>query len=389
MLKNKKRSDNRLQSKVYLGNGEYKYVYAKTQKELEKKVAELKLKLNKGFDISESNSTFEFWAQIWLKGKKVTLSAGRFEVCKYRLNNLASIQNYPINKIRPTDIQDIIYKMLEDNYSEYVMREVKNTAKQIFQLAIDNRVIDFNPATAVKIPKGKPAETRRALTEEEQEWINEPSDNRGHRAAMIMMYAGLRRGELIPLLWSDINLEKGTINVNKAVEMIKGKSVIKDITKTEAGMRTVFIPQKLIEFLRNEERGTSFYVCPNAYGKIMSESAFRRMWESYIYDINLKHGNFGNIIIKNPKTDKIENFTVPSSKYAPKKVPIVIEKITPHMLRHTFITMMYFAGVDILTAKEQAGHSDVQTTLNIYTHLDSLHKNKQIDKLDEYLKKRG
>ena len=56
-----------------------------------------------------------------------------------------------------------------------------------------------------------------------------------------------------------------------------------------------------------------------------------------------------------------------------------------HWLRHTFATMLYFAGVDILTAKEQLGHADIKTTLAIYTHLDKKHKRKEIDKLDVYL----
>ena len=64
---------------------------------------------------------------------------------------------------------------------------------------------------------------------------------------------------------------------------------------------------------------------------------------------------------------------------------VVIPKITPHWLRHTFATILYFAGVDILTAKEQLGHSDIKTTLGIYTHLDKQYKRKSMSRLDEYL----
>ncbi|MDR2571583.1 MAG: tyrosine-type recombinase/integrase [Oscillospiraceae bacterium] len=70
-------------------------------------------------------------------------------------------------------------------------------------------------------------------------------------------------------------------------------------------------------------------------------------------------------------------------------VPFVIPRITPHWLRHTYATMLYFAGVDVLTAKEQLGHTDAQTTLGIYTHLDKTHKRKAMSKLDEYLSSVG
>ena len=64
---------------------------------------------------------------------------------------------------------------------------------------------------------------------------------------------------------------------------------------------------------------------------------------------------------------------------------MLIPAFTAHWLRHTFITMMYLAGVDILTAKEQAGHQDIETTMGIYTHLDSKFKKKNIEKMNDFL----
>ena len=68
-------------------------------------------------------------------------------------------------------------------------------------------------------------------------------------------------------------------------------------------------------------------------------------------------------------------------------LPMVIEPWTYHCLRHTFCTMMYEAGVDVLVAKEQMGHSSVQITLAIYTHLSETHKANDIQKLDDMLAK--
>lgn len=91
MIKNTKRKDGRLQSKVYIGGGKYKYVYASTNKELTQKVQELKLQIGKGIDITAERDTFDEWAQRWLRQKKTTLSAGRYNICTYRLNNLGVI----------------------------------------------------------------------------------------------------------------------------------------------------------------------------------------------------------------------------------------------------------------------------------------------------------
>ena len=155
--------------------------------------------------------------------------------------------------------------------------------------------------------------------------------------------------------------------------MINGKSSVKNATKTKSGIRCVNIPKKLADYLQEIPK-TNLLVCPSAKGTLMSDSSWKRMWESYMMDLNLKYGNFSNFI-----------GNTPTSKFNPNGVPMVIETFTAHNLRHTFATMLYFAGVDILTAKEQLGHSDIKTTLSIYTHLDNQFKEKSMNKLDEYL----
>lgn len=75
----------------------------------------------------------------------------------------------------------------------------------------------------------------------------------------------------------------------------------------------------------------------------------------------------------------------PKSKKRRGGVPIVIPQFTAHWLRHTYITLLYMSGVDVLTAAKQAGHANIKTTMEIYTHLDAEHIRKNIDKLDIFL----
>lgn len=380
-----KRSDGRYQTKVYTGTKDnkkqYKYLYASTIKELDKKVQELRLKLGKGLDLSADRDTFGYWGERWLKLKKIEVSAKRYESYYGRFANLSAIHNIAITKLKAADIQDIILEYADAScertgkpYAKQTLTEIRNTAKQIINLAIENRVLDYNCASAVKIPKSAATSTRRALTPEEQRWITD-TPHRAQTAAMIMMYAGLRRGELIALTWQDIDLSARTITVNKSVEMISGKPNIKYGGKTAAATRTVYIPGKLVNYLSNVPHHIGL-VCPTVKGTPMTDTAWRRLWESYLADLNLKYGEWDSCFQTNGKAP---------NKYAPKKSPFIIPKITPHWLRHTFITMLYLADVDVLTAKEQAGHADIKTTMAIYTHLDETHKKKNVSKLDKYL----
>ena len=77
-MKNTARKDGRVQSKVYIGNGKYKYVYAANNKELQEKVTELKTKLGKGIDITADMDTFGYWSDRWIALKKMDVSAKRW-----------------------------------------------------------------------------------------------------------------------------------------------------------------------------------------------------------------------------------------------------------------------------------------------------------------------
>ncbi len=376
MAKYKKRPDGRYGARVNLGNKQYKYVCANSPKELDEKITQLKLRLGKGLDVAAERDTFGEWADLWLEQKKLSVSAGTYGSYVGHYKKLEELRNIPITKIRLNDFQSIVFKLGsgENPLSKKTLTGLKQSMIQIMQLAIDNRVIDYNCANAIIIPNtAKPSEKRRALTAEEQRWVRE-TPHRAQTAAMIMMYAGLRRGELLPLTWSDIDFERKTISVNKAVAYVKGKPVVKNCGKTEAALRTVYVPDILIDYLKSVKR-TSLLVCPSARGTIITDTGWKRLWESYLKELNFRYGDFGNYV----------NLKV-MSKFQPGGLPMVIPNITAHWLRHTFITNMFFAGISLMTAKEQAGHSDIKTTSEIYTHLSEEYKERDMNNLNNFFK---
>ena len=376
--RNTKRADGRIAVQVYLGRDEnnkrlYKTVYGKTQKEADEKALQVKVAMKKGLDVTAERDTFGQWAERWLKIKVAEVGAERYRAYKGAVNSLvARFGDVPIKDIRSADLQDYLIDQSRCNdttgqpsaHNTLAARRI--VAISVYRLAIDNRVIEHNPAIATKIPKTKPAEERRALTAEEQRWI-EDTPHRAQTAAMIMMYAGLRRGELIPLLWSDIDLQSAVIHVNKSVERpsVGRRFVIKQGGKTNAAVRDVVIPQKLVKYLAAQPRDT-LLVTTNTHGQMHSTASWECMWNSYLKELNRKYGGFD------------ERFGVPADA-------MTIPNITAHWLRHTYATMLYLSVVDVLTAMRQLGHTDISTTLGIYTHLDDQYKTRAMDKLDKYL----
>ena len=380
MQKYTKRKDGRYQTKIYLGLDEsnkkkYKYLYASSEKELRRLESELLSKLNKGIDIVTADDTYQQWLDRLKAVKETELTESEYDTFVARASYFSKkFGNTPLNEIGQQAVQPVINEVFKCNPTTHkpsakrTVERYLSAASAVFEYAIENRAVDFNPCRYVKIPKAAKTNERRALTQEERKWVEE-MPHRAQLPAMLMMYSGLRKGEVTALLWSDIDFNNKTITVNKSFDFKQCK--IKS-PKTASGVRVVSVPDKLIDFLKEQPK-TSVLVVTGANGQRMTETAWKRLWESYINDLNLKYGKAVN----------------KRNKFDPKGNIMTIEPFTPHCLRHTFCTIMYEAGIDVLTAKEQMGHSDVKTTLSIYTHLDKIYKKKNISKLDEYLENYG
>lgn len=367
--------DGRYRVRVYLGikDGKkaYKSVYGRTQKEADIKAEELKVSLRKGIDISASNDSFKTWAEYWLVSKRHEVSADRYATLQSRSAIwIDALKNAQISQIKPFELQTILFTIAAKNpytnepMAKKTIRGYVQIINAIFDFAIDNRVIDYNPANKLKAPQAATTGERRALTETERQRVME-FDHRAQPSAMLMMLSGLRRGEATALQWNDIDFVSNKISVTKSYNFKQKEFKVPKNGKA----RVVSVPQILIDYLKTLPKISPF-VLTNAKGGMMTDDSWKRLYQSYMVDMNIEYGFKG----------------VEVNKFSPVKLPMVIQTFTPHELRHTFCTIMFEAGIDALTAKEQLGHSDVKTTLSIYTHLSAQHKENQVNKLDDFLK---
>ncbi|MEG0340033.1 MAG: site-specific integrase [Oscillospiraceae bacterium] len=365
MARLKKRQDGRYCKQVYIGTDAsgkklYKQIYGTTLKDVEREAAELKVKIGKGFDPTIVNTTFKAYADIFIAKKAFTVGKSWLGGIKNNVNHLRPLWSISIDKIKSIDIQNILNELAEWHDGKPPMarqsiRDIYITCASIFEEAIPD-VTSYNPCNRYKVslPTGAGTKVREPITQRQQELILKVP-HRGKTAAMIMMFAGLRCGELCALTWADIDLAGGRILVNKSKDF-KENSI--KSPKTKAGDRTVYIPKQLNDYLKTV-KNDSLYVVPTAKGLIMTNTAWRRMWDSYM--LALEKAN-----------DESE-------------IKEAFKPFTAHQLRHTYASLLYKAGVDVLTAKEQLGHADVKTTLEIYTHLDKKYKVNSMQKLNDFI----
>ena len=375
MATNKKGADGRYRYRICIGKDSsgkprYKNFYATTAREAKRAAEEYRAAIAGGADPTQCGATL---AALYdnLIATKTAKGIGAKSLARYEDNKnyWGDLLTRPAADLRAADFQQVLNTLADWHdgkppLSHFTLQNLRSSAKTAYDLAIPE-VVMYNPLAKTVTPAGAPPETRCPITEQQQRWIRE-TPHAAQRAAMLLLYSGLRRGEATVLTWADIDLADGTITVNKGYDFAARRV---KLPKTASGVRTVNIPRVLIDYLRTQQDGC-LYVLHNAKGQRLTEQAWKRMWESYMRDLNVKYGY-----------DNLEN------KNRPGGLPMKIETFTPHQLRHTFCTLMYFAGVDVMTARDQMGHKDISVTLGIYTALDKKYKRKKINRLDAYLKK--
>lgn len=329
------------------------FFYGKTQTEALSAREEYKKREKYGSKPREQ-FTFAEYAAEWLPTYKQNVSVNVYNTYVRNINKISSLlPAVPLRDIRPSDIQRMYNKF--GAYGQAHRDKIVMTTKAICKSAVADSIIDRTPCTDnVQMPKGKSG-THRALEPWEIKLIEETyQEERMGRYAMLMLYAGLRRGEAAVIdIDEDIDFDAGVIHVTKAVHIVNG---IPEITtpKTASGIRDV----PLFAPLRKALEG--------CHGKLVSN--------------NSKY----NMVVGKPEQIAWETYTKHLSAKAGRQV-----KIREHDLRHTFATMLYEADVDIKTASRWMGHANEKMIISIYAHLTEKKEESARQKIENLLSERA
>ena len=320
---------------LQLPNGERKEVYAKTQEELDDKVMEVRILTHSGVDVC-SEETFGHFAQMWYDVyKKPYLRDKSQEMVKYILNRhiLPVIGGYRLQDITPMQIQAIMSGLAGKSNS--LQSKVLINLRSIFKAAQENGLIVRSPVSSMLKPGGKKTQEKTALTPQECEKLIERVRNpRAKTSLLIALNTGMRRGEILALKWDDVDFEKKLIHVRRNAVLMRGGTKLSDELKTKAGRRDIPPTETLEAHLLVEKKRThSQYILAMQNHQPMTDSSYKSMWRLIERELPEKH-------------------------------------VTAHILRHTYITRLFEAGLDIKEIQYLAGHSSVDMTLRVYTHYD-------------------
>lgn len=341
-MKITKRKDGRYITSVQF-DGKRKYFIGTDKAEVEARAIEYINYHNKGVELSGESILVSKLADEWFnlyqkKNAESTQKRIQGILDNYIKKELGHIQ---LKYLKTHHIQKMLNEIQEQHTD--TTRKTFQIIKSILEFAVNNDYCIKNVAKPCTIKYFKSKE-RRILTKEEIK-ILEESDSKYRDFFVFILYTGLRRGEIAALKWSDVDFQAKEILVSDSMSFVTNKGKIKT-TKT-GKKRKIPILDKTLQILKCRKKKTnSLYVFSKRDGSNLSASA-----------INKRHKS----ILKSTGLD-----------------------FTPHELRHTFCTILYYAGVSSIHAAEIMGHS-LAVMQKIYTHLDKDKSKEEVQKLNQYV----
>lgn len=350
----RKREDGRWEGRIVVGhkqNGEpiFRYVLAKTQKELLDKLHR-DLEAFQDVELTEdSRMTLGEWLDRWMED---------YGAATLRPNTLRSYEQFIrcyikpylgdkiVSRVTRMDIQKL-YRTLKHEgrvrehpehgheLSDTMVLRIHAMLHRCLKNAEAAHVIARNPTDGAVVPKAS-YKPKQILTKEQMDTFLAAVDrNEIWRDFFYTeLTTGLRRGEICGLQWTDFDEADGTLKVRRSIHEEKGGKLTPWDTKTAAGTRTIILPSSTVELLRERKKSA------------LTEWIF-------------------------PNPLKPEQPTRPSAAYERTKALLKqagLPDLRFHDLRHTFATHALASGVDVKTLSGILGHTRAAFTLDTYTH---------------------
>ncbi len=347
-----------------------KSFYGKTREEVVEKLARALHEASLGVFSDPGKVTLGEWLGTWLETYKrgklrpTTLANYSTAIRAYVLPALGSV---PLRQLTPAALQGLYNALSARGLSARTVRLVHVVLNASLKQAVKNGLLVRNPAEATEPPKVKRAGVRALSREEVEAFLKAAKEDRLYAAFALALKTGLRRGEILGLKWEDVDFEKGTLKVSRALVEAKDPETGKtrlyfQEPKTEKSKRVIPLTRDLVALLKahkarqNEER-LYFGGAYEDGGLVFCTELGKPIWPR-----NLLR-TFHRLL---------------------KKAGLEHHRL--HALRHTFATLLLASGEELKNVQELLGHEKISTTADVYAEVLEEAKRKAVSKLDAFLK---
>lgn len=355
-------------TRIIDADGKRVALYGRTREELYDKVQEAE-RLIADAKFRRGTPTVQEYCERWLLMQSAHIRVTTLTDYRSKIKNyiIAPLGHKYMAEVTPEDVAVAIIPASQKSKSIY--RSVHMLYKAIFKSAVKNNIIDKSPCEDLSAKGGKPQKDREPLSDEQvKKLLSAIEGLPPYLFVMIGLYTGLRREEILGLKWDCVYLDAPTpyLSVRRAWHIEHNRPVITDELKTNAAKRDIPIPIALIGCLREAKANSkSDFVIANRDGDPLSGEQFQRVWK-YIITRSTKERTYTRYV----NGEKIVHTVTPKlgekAAHNGKVIYSLDFQVTPHQLRHTYITNLIHNSVDPKTVQYLAGHENSKITMDIY-----------------------
>lgn len=342
----------------------------KTKKEATLALSRLQLELeNKSSLPTENNILFSEVYSEWYDQYQNTVRESTLARTDGMFQNhiLPALGNKRIRTITIKQVQSAVnkwFKQVSQNYKRWY-----HYTTQVFEFALKRGYVVSNPAKLITLPKRQEASGdkdynfwNKSELQRFFDHIDKDKELEHFTLFRILAFTGVRRGECLALTWNDINFTDSTLSINKTLTQgMKGKQIIQ-APKTKASRRTIDLDFETMATLKRYRVSQQKEFLIRGYNTMQKEQLV-----------------FPNTL------NGYKSLNTPSKWLHSVIDSMDIKPITIHGFRHTHCSALFSAGASIKEVQQRLGHTDVKTTMDIYTHVTHEQNKEAVQKLVKYL----
>lgn len=346
------------------GKRRQKRFTARTRKEAEERLAKALHELRSGAYVEPSAEPLATYLPRWLEHAAATIApatAHRYEI-DIRRHIIPEIGDVTLGKLTPMAVQELYRRKLDAGLASATVAHIHGVLHRALDQAAKWQLVARNVCDAVDVPRKTPPGMTVWATDEIRAFLRGTTDH--HWAALwrLALFTGMRRGELLALRWSDVDLQRRQLAVQRTLTRGRdGKWAVRDGAKTTSGRRPIALPTSCVEALQRHK-----------VAQLERRMKLGPGWpnEDLVFDR-------GDGLAINPSV-LVREFEREARRL---KLP----RIRFHDLRHTAATFMLTNGDHPKVVSERLGHASVRITLDLYSHVLPDTQRASADRLDEAL----
>ncbi len=331
------RKDGRFVGEYTDANGKRRYISGKNKPDVKAKLRKLLADKDAGLTYDAGRLTVGDYLDQWLDSIKDSLRSGAFRRYEEatRLHVKPTLGKVKLSRLNSLQLQKLYRTKTDEGLSPRTVQIIHATIRKALKQAVRWSLVPRNVAEGATPPKPIKQEMVSLTSEQMRSFLDTVRGDGLEALYVLACTTGMRQGELIGLQWKDVDLEEGTLRVNRSV--FNG---VVNPPKTSAGRRTIRLTKLAIAALKAHRINVARtgriaeWVFSTSKGTPLScHNLHNRSWKPLLKDAGLPH----------------------STRF--------------HDLRHSCISLLLSKGVPIKVVSEMAGHSDVSVTLSVYGHV--------------------